>query len=193
MIGAADFVADVDFPDDDAPGQEPEEEARARLVELIPAEILEKLERVEFAPLTLLERARREPEVMRALSSRDFEGFIAALVDQLGFEDVTLTPRSGDEGRDVLATKTLHGLTILFAFECKRWAPGRGVGPDVARALLGTIVHDDTRAVKGVLVTTSYFTKGARKFILTEPSLDSRDFDGVVDWLREYGLKRSKE
>ena len=100
-------------------------------------------------------------------------------------------PSSGDEGRDVLATKRVHGLSILFAFECKRYAADRPVGPGIARALLGTITHGATRANKGVLVTTSRFTPAARSFIITEPSLDGRDFDGILEWLREYSAKKN--
>lgn len=38
-------------------------------------------------------------------------------------------------------------------------------------------------------ITTSRFTPPARRFILTEPSLDGRDFDGVIEWLRDYATK----
>ena len=117
---------------------------------------------------------------------------IAALVDELGFENVVLTPRSGDEGRDVVATMTVHGISMVCAFECKRYAQDRPVGPDIARALLGVITHGSTRATKGIVVTTSSFTPAATKFILTEPSLDGRDFDGVVKWLQTYASKRGR-
>ena len=86
----------------------------------------------------------------------------------------------------------MHGISILCAFECKRYAPDRPVGPEIARALLGTILHGSTRATKGVLVTTSRFTPATRTFILTEPSLDGKDFDGIVGWLQEYGGKGAR-
>lgn len=149
-------------------------------------ETLEQLRRVEFAPFTLLDQVLRDPEAMRRLDAREFEEFVAMLVEKLGFEQVLLTPRSGDEGRDVVATKRVHGVSILCAFECKRYAANRPVGPDIARALLGVITHPTTRANKGVLVTTSTFTPAARRFIVAEPSLDGRDFAGVVEWLDEY-------
>ena len=168
-------------------------QADAQLVDVVPAEALECLRRVEFAPMVLLDRALRDPELMRRLSAREFEGFVAALIQQLGFEDVVLTPGSGDEGRDVLATKRVHGIAILCAFECKRYAPDRPVGPEIARALLGTILHGKTRAAKGILVTTSFFAPATRRFILTEPSLDGKDFDGIVEWLKEYSSKRRRD
>lgn len=124
------------------------------------------------------------------MDPRAFEVFVASLVEQLGFENVQLTPAAKDQGRDVLAIKKVHGLSILFAFECKRFRPDQPVGVAIARALLGTVVHGSTRANKGVLVTTSRFTKGAQSFILTEPTLEGTDFNGIVEWLREYGAKK---
>jgi hypothetical protein len=180
----APFVGEVEFEDSElTPPEgeaEPAAQAEAQLVEIASPESLDALRKVEFAPLVLLDQVLRSPEMMRRLGARDFEGFVAALIEQIGFEDVILTPRSGDDGRDVLATKRVHGITILCAFECKRYA----------RALLGTIVHGNTRATKGVLVTTSHFTPAARRFILTEPSLDGKDFEGIVGWLQEFGQKR---
>ncbi len=186
-IRSARFIAELDLSDDEDIRPDRDdlvERIEQELIEIVPAEALEELRRVEFAPFTLLDRVLRDPFVMHSLSARGFEGFIAALVERLGFEDVVLTPRSGDRGRDVLATKRIHGISILCAFECKRYAVDRPVGPDAARALLGVIMHGETRATKGILVTTSHFTPAASRFVLTEPSLDGQDFDGIVDWLR---------
>jgi HJR/Mrr/RecB family endonuclease len=195
-IGAASYIGEAYFEDsegDDEPIQredaQPELLATAmenRLVEVVPAAVLDRLKTVDFVPITILDQILRSPESMRALTARDFERFIATLIDQLGFENVVITPRSGDQGRDVLATKTMHGIPILFAFECKRYRPDSRVGPEILRALLGTITHGPTKANKGVLVTTSTFTSGARTYILTEPSLDGKDFDGISAWLKEY-------
>jgi hypothetical protein len=192
-IDQARFLGEIEFSSEEAIADSQDgaltREAESKLVEIVSAEALEDLRRVEFAPLVLLDRALRDPEIMRRLNAREFEGFVAALVEELGFEDVVLTPRSGDAGRDVLATKRIHGIAVMCAFECKKYAPNRPVGPDVARALLGTITHSGTRVAKGVLVTTSYFTPSARTFILTEPTLDGKDFDGIVAWLQEHGSK----
>jgi hypothetical protein len=196
-IADANFLGELDFSQGEGDDEPQPTEAsiietvESRLVEIAPPEALVALRSVEFAPITLLDRALRCPQVMRQMDGRGFESFIARLVQELGFEDIVLTPSSNDQGRDILATKRVHGIPIFFAFECKRYAPDRPVGPDIARALLGTISHPSTRATKGVLVTTSRFTPAARKFILTEPSLDGRDFDGILEWLREYGAKKS--
>jgi len=164
----------------------------SRLIDVVPATVLDRLREVDFVPITILDQVLRSPESMRALSARDFERFIATLIDRLGFQDVIITPRSGDQGRDVLATMIMHGIPMLFAFECKQYHPSNPVGPEVLRALLGTITHGPTKANKGVLVTTSTFTSGARSFILTEPSLDGKDFDGITSWMKEYARQRRR-
>ena len=192
-VADASTVGELDLEyDEDKPNEDLEKQIHGQLVELVPPETLDRLRQVEFAPICVLDRVLRDPETMRALEARDFESFIAALVDELGFENVVLTPRSGDEGRDVVATMTVHGISMVCAFECKRYAQDRPVGPDIARALLGVITHGSTRATKGIVVTTSSFTPAATKFILTEPSLDGRDFDGVVKWLQTYASKRGR-
>lgn len=194
-IDAAAFLAELDLGDPDGEDDADREEhlvgkIEARLVELASPEAVEALRSVKFEPLLLVDRALRRPEAVLEMDPRAFEVFVASLVEQLGFENVQLTPAAKDQGRDVLAIKKVHGLSILFAFECKRFRPDQPVGVAIARALLGTVVHGSTRANKGVLVTTSRFTKGAQSFILTEPTLEGTDFNGIVEWLREYGAKK---
>jgi restriction endonuclease Mrr len=123
---------------------------------------------------------------MRALSPREFEHFIAELVAQLGFDDVKLTCFSGDGGRDVIATKVVHGLPISFFFECKKHAPENKVQVQTLRALLGVIAHNSHTANIGVLVTTSQFTRGSKEIMAAECRLSGKDYDGIVDWLREF-------
>jgi HJR/Mrr/RecB family endonuclease len=108
------------------------------------------------------------------------------LVSRLGIDDVLLTPERADGGRDVIGTKRVLGIPLILAFECKRYAPENPVSVETARALLGTISHGEYRADRGILVTTSRFTAPARRFIVTSPLLDSRDFDGIVEWLGEF-------
>lgn len=186
-IQEATFIANLEYSFDEYQDtNELKDKAEDDLIEVVPADTLEKLKKVDFAPITTLDSIFKNPKAMHALEAREFEEFIATLIDKIGFEDVVLTPRSGHKGRDILATKKVHGISILFAFECKRYAPNRPIGPDVARALLGVISHGQTQVTKGVLVTSSYFSPATSSFILTEPKLDGRDFNGITEWLREY-------
>lgn len=192
-IAGATFLGEVELGlgEEEELGQEEAKEAtqdevEEQLVEIVPADVITGLKKVEFVPLRLLDKILRSPELMRDLSPRDFEKFVATLIDKLGFEDVVITPRSNDQGRDILAVKRVHGIPVLFAFECKRYGSDKPIGVELLRALFGTISYGPTKANKGVLVTTSRFTSGARRFLLTEPSLDGKDFNGIIGWLGEY-------
>ena len=67
---------------------------------------------------------------------------------------MTLTPRSGDLGRDVIAVKRGLG-TVRVIDQVKAYGPGHRVTADDVRALLG-VLHGD-KASKGFLTTTSDF------------------------------------
>ncbi len=159
--------------------------AGAQLVALAPADALSDLEDVSFAPLRWLDAALRDPGIMLQLGPRDFEEFTAALVERLGVTNIQLTPARADGGRDILGTVNTAGLEFVVALECKRYSPANPVGVQTARALLGTITHGGFRADKGVLVTTSRFTRGASSFIVTAPQLSGVDFDGLKRWLAQ--------
>jgi hypothetical protein len=189
-LADAAYLATIDVGEDPESEVEPPEEIASKLIEVAPADAMEALRRVGFAPWDLLDRAARDPEIIRTLGHREFEGFVAALVDRIGFEDVKLTPPSGDGGYDVIATHRFAGIPVVYAFECKHYAPQRKVGLAIVRALLGVIGTERVPAAMGVVVTTSTFTTGARKLIVTNPKLDGKDFDDVVGWLRQRSRKR---
>lgn len=152
----------------------------------LPSPYAERLLTVEQVPIELVRRLATDPRTMHDLTPRQFEEFIAELVDGLGFQNVILTPRSGDGGRDVIASLRAHGIPMTFYFECKKYAEDNVVQLDTLRALLGVVAHNGTDANIGVLVTTSHFTKGCRELIASECRLDGKDYGGIVDWLGEY-------
>lgn len=168
--------------------EESEEEPEEHLVDIISAETLQQLERVRFLPLSTLLNLRSDPQLMHRLSPRDFEKLIAELLDGLGYEDVLLTPRSGDGGFDVFATKAIDGIPIIFGVECKRWKDKIGV--QTLRTLMGALQQKDSGADIGVLVTTSSFTSGAKGLLGTETRVKGRDYIGVVEWIKEYAVNQ---
>lgn len=165
-------------------------ELEEQLIEAVPAQALAALQRIEFVPFSLLAAAVSDPRILFEITPRTFEQFIAELMARLGVEDVVLTPERKDGGRDVLGTARIADIPLLLAFECKRYSPGNPVAVETARALLGTISHGEYRADKGILVTTSHFSDAARRFIVTAPQLDGRDFAGIVKWLEEYARRQ---
>lgn len=146
-------------------------------------EVLSRIVRVDYIPQRLFDAIKNEPELMRGLKPRQFEEFTASLLERLGYRGIQLTPRSGDGGRDVVATMMVNNVPIIMAFECKRYSTSNKIGPDILRMLLGTITHARTRADVGVLVTTSSFTSGARSFMAAEAAIDGKDFNDLANWM----------
>lgn len=151
------------------------------------ASIVARIELVRWLPIELMKAIAANPELMRGMNPLDFEKLVANLLEVQGFENIQLTKRSGDGGRDIIATRHVAGIPVLFAFECKRYTDKISV--DIMRGLLGSLVASDTKANKGVLVTTSTFTRDARRFIASEVLLDGKDFNDLVNWLQLYGQK----
>lgn len=167
-----------------------EEDENGTKTQIILAEDLkERLETVNFLPIKIFERISNDPKLMHGMNPRDFEFFIAELLSKLGFENIIVTPRSGDKGRDIIATQSPGDIPMIVAFECKKYAPNRKIGPDTMRALLGTISHHPTRANKGVLITTSSFTAASQKFIASESMLAGKDFNDLVTWINQIKKK----
>jgi restriction system protein len=89
------------------------------------------------------------------VSPRDFERLVERLYSSMGYA-TRLTPSRADGGRDILAAKSTPGHREDLRIECKLHREPVGVG--LARQLLGVVSHE--RSNKGVLVTSSRFTKG---------------------------------
>lgn len=162
-------------------GEEDESDICKNLI--LPEEFRARLEAVKFLPIKIFEKILKDPSFMHSMDPLDFEKLVAELLDKSGFENIIITPRSDDKGRDILATNRVCEIPMLFAFECKRYAPNRKIGPHIMRALLGTITHANTKANKGVLVTTSSFTQGSKSLIAGESMLGGKDFNDLVAWI----------
>jgi len=105
-----------------------------------------------------------DPDALFKIPPRKLEEMIAAAYERRGFT-VTLTPRSGDCGRDVIAEKSGWGC-VRFIDQIKAYKPGHLVKADEVRALAGTL-HADQRANKGIVTTTSEFAPR----IVNDPSI----------------------
>ena len=97
----------------------------------------------------------KDPAILFQIDPRQFEELIAGWYVEAGFDEVTLTPRSADHGRDVIAVKKGIG-SVRFLDSVKRCGPGHVVSADDVRALLG-VLHGDLNATKGIITTSSDF------------------------------------
>ena len=66
-----------------------------------------------------------------------------------------MTPRSGDRGRDVIATKRGHG-SIRILDQAKAYKPGHLVTHNDVRAMIGALTTNPNSS-KGIVTTTSTF------------------------------------
>ena len=103
------------------------------------------------------------PSSMDSLTPESFEHFVGKLLSKWGY-DYEVTSRTRDGGIDIRASndEPIAGMTLVV--QCKYYSPGNNVGISAVRELYG-VVHD-TRANKGILVTTSDFSCDARSFAL---------------------------
>ncbi len=114
----------------------------------------------EPAPDTEAEDYReRLMGVLRSLSPEGFERLCQRLLREAGFEQVTVTGRSGDGGIDghgVLSLNAFVSFRVLF--QCKRYQGS--VPPDKVRDFRGAM---QGRADKGIIMTTGTFSTEARR------------------------------
>jgi hypothetical protein len=140
-------------------------------------------------PLAVIQALMRQPRSFYTLDPRQFEHVTAEILALQGFHDVRLTPRSGDGGKDVIASQILpDGTPVTLYYECKLRGEGKHVKLAELRAFLMTVNERDSIAAKGVLVTTGRFTAGGRKYIAEHAQLDGKDYAALVEWLNRLKL-----
>lgn len=144
-------------------GQQPEDAELIVAAQELLAPGASKVLRVDLEDINdeLIAYLAKHPEKMRELHPRKFEELVAALFKSKGYE-VTLTPRTHDGGLDVYAVRRDTIGTVMIIIECKRYAPKKKVGVEFIRSLYGVV--EQKSATKGLLATTSYFTRGAKEF-----------------------------
>lgn len=98
---------------------------------------------------------QQNPAAAYEIDPRKWEEIIAGAYDRAGFDEVILTPRSSDKGRDVVATRRGVGSIRIFD-QVKAYKPGHVVTAEEVRAMLGVITGAQNVS-KGVITTTSTF------------------------------------
>lgn len=105
--------------------------------------------------MSLLAGLSRDPDLLSKLHWRDLEEVVASAYDREGW-DVILTPRSGDMGRDIIASRSDVGMIKIFD-QVKAFSPGHRVSANDVRALCGVLRGNVS---KGIVTTTSDFAPG---------------------------------
>jgi HJR/Mrr/RecB family endonuclease len=137
----------------------------------------------------LIEAIKVTPEKIRKITPRDFEEIIAAIFRKKEFS-VELTQKTRDGGKDIIAISTDKlGIKVKYFIECKHYAENNKVDVNIVRALHG-VKHQKDGPNKTIVVTTSSFTRDAKKFVENEISsnwdMSLADYDQVIQWIQEH-------
>lgn len=92
---------------------------------------------------------------------KKFEDIVVDLLTAMGYGDGEVTQRSNDGGLDGIIKEDKLGLENIYV-QAKKWASNNSVGREVVQSFSGAL--DAKGARKGVFITTSYFTEGAKNY-----------------------------
>lgn len=125
-------------------------------------------------------------EMLQSLPPGGFERLCQRLLRELGFEQVTVTGRSGDGGIDGIGLLVVNRLvSFKVLFQCKRYQGSVRVSEvrDFRGAMAG-------RADKGIFLTTGTFTEDARKEAVRDgvPPIELVEGERLVEMFAELKL-----
>ena len=127
--------------------------------------------------------------LLKGLPPAGFERLCQRLLRESGFQQVTVTGRSGDGGLDgdgVVEVNPFVSFRVLF--QCKRYSGA--VVPAQVRDFRGAMAG---RADKGIILTTGTFTSEARREAVRDgvPPIELVDGEKLIDMFErlELGLK----
>lgn len=152
------------------------------------------------SPRQEVQRALREHNDVQRTQLRErlqgmdpyvFEYLVRDLLEAMGYDDVTVTKQSGDKGVDVAATVQFGITSVKEVVQVKRYKSN--VRRNHVDELRGALYHHD--AIRGTLLTTSGFSKGAKDAALLPgaPPISLIDGDRLVDLLIEHEIGIQKK
>jgi restriction system protein len=143
----------------------------------------------DAAPSTSTNYREQLLDVLSRLPPSGFERFCQRLLRESGFQEVTVTGRSGDGGIDglgILQVSPLVSFKVLF--QCKRYT-----GPVTPREVRDFRGAMQGRADKGIVITTGPFTSDAKKEATRDgvPPIELVDGEKLLTMIEqlELGLK----
>ena len=98
---------------------------------------------------------------LKKMDSYRFEHFVANVMRLQGYQNVKVTPRGPDGGKDIIMYNDAGKVFV----ECKRYN-NKAISKEQIQKLHSAIVHE--KAYKGVFVTTSHFTKTCYSYARAE-------------------------
>jgi HJR/Mrr/RecB family endonuclease len=120
---------------------------------------------------------------LEAMHWREFEELVADLLQKDGYT-VDLGPGRNDGGKDIIAVKEVEGAGLFMTiWQAKKMQPSNKVGIEVIRELADT--RNEHKASKGIIVTTTYLTRGALERVQRDQYLLGKvDRDDLLTWIQ---------
>jgi restriction endonuclease Mrr len=134
---------------------------------------------------TVLKYLAENPQELYHLHDREFEKVMAEIYCKLGYK-VDLTQETRDGGKDIIIRKPEALGDFVYYVECKKYSPSSHIGVGIIRNLVGTVNTD--RVNGGILATTSFFTRDAKKYIIENKlnyQIQTHDYDRIKDMLNK--------
>ena len=125
-------------------------------------------------------------ELLSTMEPIAFEHLIGQLLEAMNYQNVAVTAPSNDKGVDVVADIELGITSVREVVQAKRQKSN--VQRTVLDALRGSLYR--FQAVRGTIITTAGFSKGAMQaaFEAGAPPITLIDGSKLIDLLIEYGI-----
>ncbi len=125
-------------------------------------------------------------KILMTINPYNFEKLAQLVLRESGFMEVEITKKSGDggfDGKGILRLNNLISMPIIF--ECKRYT--NPIGAEKMRNFRGAM---EGRAKRGLYITTSTFSRGAREEATREGAglIDLIDGEAFIELIKELGL-----
>ena len=141
------------------------------------------------APIQDMATDHRESltKILKQMTGKGFEHFSALLLRTAGFTAVNVTGRSNDGGIDGNGYLRINPMmTLRVLFQCKRYS-NSSVSKDDIMKFQAAVIRE--RAEKGLFLTTSVFTRGAREEALGGAcEIELIDIDRLIELMESLSL-----
>jgi len=131
--------------------------------------------------------ARRElTEYLQNMNPYSFERLIGRLLEEMGYDNVEVTSATNDKGVDVVGEIELGISRVREVIQAKRQQSN--VGRGILDSLRGSLYRFD--AVRGTIITTSKFSKGAQceAFAKGQAPITLIDGERLLNLLIEHNI-----
>jgi restriction system protein len=140
----------------------------------------------------LTQQARKQlSDYLATMNPFKFESLVKLLLEEMGYINVETTSSTNDKGVDVVADIELGITRVREVVQVKRYKSN--VGREILDMLRGSLHR--FHAVRGTIITTGGFAKGAERaaFESGAAPITLIDGDKLLDLLIEYGIGVTKK